>query len=558
MIDEIASHFGTLDFVKSTEIQGTKVVAIVDINNESFSLEIEINSNFPNDLPDVHLLEPAKYGLLPHVCWKGKVCYNDGEGVSIDTSQPVKVAEYALSKAITALSTSVDEREDEFFNEFEGYWNQQETGVSYCFFEPSVKLQILKAPVKKKSKIPTAFFPNDKNLSINNEYAFARICKKNLTEMNAIYLPLERYIDPPLPGDCIEIDFLSKILESLSVANKALWEELLVKKKIPKDALHILISHPRPKGGRSLYGVTIPHGLNWINGDIQFYNFKITPLFIVRHTPDHMIQRSGGNVDISDKSIVILGCGSIGGRVAELLVMCGIKKLMLIDSDIFSSDNLFRHVLDSRYIGWKKVDSLADQLKSRFPYISIKAKDAKVSGLSESMLNHDAIIDVTGNPTLGRELNLAHRNLDREVPPFLLTAWTEPLGLGGHATISDGKTMGCLHCLYYWDHTEQLSSIFSFVKENQEISRNLTGCGGAFTPFNALDAGKTAEMTARMVIDALSFRDLKYKYQWWRGGNEAAIEANIVTTQWYLNCEHDVKSQTDEVFNEGCLVCRKK
>lgn len=563
MIDGIAAHLGTLEAVVSTEVQGTKVIAVVAINNENFTLVIDFGANFPVELPEIHLSDPSSYGFLPHVCWQGKVCYNDGEGVSIDTTQPADIAEYVITKAIEVLSIEKNKREGLFFNEFEGYWNRQGLArTAYSFFEPDDRLQILKASVLKKKKIPVVFFPDNNDVLIEREYQFSKLCKSNKTQMNAVYLPLDKCVNPPLPGEPLNISFLNDILQALSSNNKALWDTTVSKGKLPKDALHLLISQPRPIGGKSLYGITIPYGLNWLNGKIESYNHQIVPLDIKRHTPDYLIERSGGQINIADKQVVIIGCGSVGSRIAELLIMSGIKKLTLIDSDNFSSDNLFRHILDSCYIGQKKVESLAEQLKSRFPYISIATRSEKVTKLTDFLTNHDVIIDATGNPTLGRELNISCCNMNGEHIPLLLTVWTEPLGLGGHAVLSDGRTNGCLHCLFHRDNSAQLSSIFNFVEENQVVSRNLTGCGGAFTPFSALDAVKTAEMATRMAIDTLAHINAEYKninkYQWWRGKNKAAIKANIKTTSWYDDCEQDINNQISAVFREGCPVCRKK
>jgi len=560
VIDNIAVHFNSLSDVVSAKSQGGSVVAIVIINNENFTLRFEFDRGFPIELPKVYLVNPSSYGFLPHVCWRGLVCYNDGEGVSMDTEQPLEIAEYALTKVMSTLSIEKSEREDLFFNEFEGYWNRQSSSfAAYSFLQPEDSAQIVKVSVSKKKKTPLTFF-QDKN-DIDDEYHFFRICKEKRTQMNAVYLPLERYINPPLPGDSIDIGFLDEILRALSIENKAIWDLLLSKNKLSKKALHLLVSQPRPQGGKSLYGLTIPYVLNWLSGNIKPYNHQIIPLSIDRHTPDYLLERSGGNLNLEEKNVAIIGCGSIGGRMAELLIMSGVKKLTLIDNDIFSADNLFRHVLDSRHIGHSKVKSLAKQLKSRFPYVSIETKTEKITGLSDFLINHNLIIDASGNPTLGRELNISHRKIGNENVPLFLTVWTEPLGLGGHVVMSDGKTLGCLHCLFHRDNTGQLSSIFNFVEKNQIISKNLTGCGGAFTPFSALDAVRIAEIATRMIVDAFSLMAVNESnettYQWWRGDDTAAIKSNIKTTPWYLDCKNNVDSQIDLVFSEGCPVCRQ-
>lgn len=557
MIDDIATHLGTLDSVTDIDVQGNKVVVAVLINNEEFSLEINLGGNFPKSLPKVYLKNSLSHGFLPHVCWKSSVCYSDGEGVSIDTNQPIAIAEYAITKAIEILSVDINKRDSLFYDEFEGYWNMQDTvHVAYSFYESGDRLEFLNTYIDKNNT-PSAFFSHANNC-INDEYSFSSQCKSKKTQMSAVYFPLCKTVQPPLPGKPVSIEFLNVLVNALSENNRALWNKALQNKEI-KQNIHVLVSQPRPSGGKSLYGVTVPYGLNWLKGNISSYKHKIIPLAIRRHTPDYLLQRSGAQLSIIDKKITVIGCGSIGSRIAEMLIMSGIRQLTLIDGDVFTADNLFRHVLDSRYINCYKVAALEMQFKSRFPYISIDIIKEKVCALKDVPDNQDVIIDATGDPTFSRVLNVEHRKSKRAT--IFLSTWLEPLGLGGHAVLSDGVSNGCLHCLYHNDNSEQLYSRTNFAMPNQVMSRNLTGCGGAFIPFGAVDSMKTAEISVRMIIDALSSNgnsvEKNIKYQWWRGNDEEALKANINTTPWFTDSEHNVKDKIDLIFSEGCQVCRK-
>lgn len=58
---------------------------------------------------------------------------------------------------------------------------------------------------------------------------------------------------------------------------------------------------------------------------------------------------------ISNSSILIIGCGGVGGYAIESLARCGVKKLILVDFDIVDKSNLNRQIsaLNST-IGLKK------------------------------------------------------------------------------------------------------------------------------------------------------------------------------------------------------------
>ncbi|MGI8908141.1 MAG: HesA/MoeB/ThiF family protein [Candidatus Sumerlaeaceae bacterium] len=70
------------------------------------------------------------------------------------------------------------------------------------------------------------------------------------------------------------------------------------------------------------------------------------------------------------KSVAVIGLGSIGSKVAESLVRSGVRRLLLVDGDIFLPGNLERHVLDWRDVGYEKVHAL----KRRFLEIAPNAE----------------------------------------------------------------------------------------------------------------------------------------------------------------------------------------
>ena len=67
---------------------------------------------------------------------------------------------------------------------------------------------------------------------------------------------------------------------------------------------------------------------------------------------------------LKDKSVVILGCGGVGGYVCEALARSGIATLILIDYDIVDETNINRQIIAlESTIGKKKVDLLEKRIK---------------------------------------------------------------------------------------------------------------------------------------------------------------------------------------------------
>ena len=71
------------------------------------------------------------------------------------------------------------------------------------------------------------------------------------------------------------------------------------------------------------------------------------------------------NIDsIHQKSVLILGCGGVGGYVCEALARSGIGTLILVDYDSVDETNINRQIIAlNSTIGLKKVDVLAKRIK---------------------------------------------------------------------------------------------------------------------------------------------------------------------------------------------------
>lgn len=73
-------------------------------------------------------------------------------------------------------------------------------------------------------------------------------------------------------------------------------------------------------------------------------------------------------------TVAIIGCGGLGGRVAELLARLGVGTLLLTDPDVFSISNLNRQMFCTREtLGLEKVAVLARELPKINPEIIVRS-----------------------------------------------------------------------------------------------------------------------------------------------------------------------------------------
>ena len=78
---------------------------------------------------------------------------------------------------------------------------------------------------------------------------------------------------------------------------------------------------------------------------------------------EKIIGRSNLNL-LAKKSVLILGCGGVGGYVCEALVRSGIGTLILVDYDVVDTTNINRQIIAlESTIGKKKVDVLEERIK---------------------------------------------------------------------------------------------------------------------------------------------------------------------------------------------------
>ena len=72
--------------------------------------------------------------------------------------------------------------------------------------------------------------------------------------------------------------------------------------------------------------------------------------------------------------IHIIGCGSVGSTIAELLARYGLTKFFLWDMDTVEEKNIVNQMFFARHVGTKKVDALKDILTAINPDCDVHLK----------------------------------------------------------------------------------------------------------------------------------------------------------------------------------------
>ena len=110
---------------------------------------------------------------------------------------------------------------------------------------------------------------------------------------------------------------------------------------------------------------------------------------------------------LAEKKVGLVGCGSLGSKIAVSLARSGVGEFVLVDDDILKPGNLRRHELDGRSLGAHKADGLEVRLKAVAPGIKVNARRVALggqesSGSTASVLDRlaecDLVIDAAADP----------------------------------------------------------------------------------------------------------------------------------------------------------------
>lgn len=175
-------------------------------------------------------------------------------------------------------------------------------------------------------------------------------------------------------------------------------------------------------GRRTAYDV------QWSRNDLPL----LVPYRIIEE--GELAKRSASDREaIAGKRVAVVGCGSIGSKIAASLARAGVKKFLLVDEDIFLVGNLVRNELDARAVGWHKVDALADRIEqimadadvvTRTVALGSQTSAITMAATLEGIGDCDLIVDATADPTA---FNLCASASMRNRRPMV---WAEVFGGG--------------------------------------------------------------------------------------------------------------------------------
>ncbi|WP_419756173.1 ThiF family adenylyltransferase [Brevundimonas sp.] len=110
---------------------------------------------------------------------------------------------------------------------------------------------------------------------------------------------------------------------------------------------------------------------------------------------------------LAGKTVGLVGCGSVGSKVAVALARCGVSQFVLLDDDLLYPGNLVRNALDGRAVGLNKTLALSAAIRDVRPEANVKTRNIRLGGQESGgttaqaltlLETCDLIVDATAEP----------------------------------------------------------------------------------------------------------------------------------------------------------------
>lgn len=223
------------------------------------------------------------------------------------------------------------------------------------------------------------------------------------------------------------------------------------------------------------------------------YRLPLHRISVCRIDDRYLAERNlPGSKTLAGLKVGLVGCGTIGGYLAEMLAKAGAGtvggKLTLVDMGSLEPGNLGRHRLGFNVLTKKKAEAMCDELRRVAPGIDAVAVVGNVKAANLGPL--DLLIDATGEQGLTDWLTWKYA----DTVPFL-SAWVEGSGLAVRALLKAKPEHACARCVSKPPLREQ----YRVFDVPTEVIMKGHGCEGLYVPFPATASVQAAALAMEMV-----------------------------------------------------------
>lgn len=500
----------------------------LDYRGQSRELRLILPAQFPAE-PVQAFVHPVAFLEWPHAESDGHLCLWP-ETLAPVAYTPEAQIDRCLERiqdilALVGVDADAGRRDAEFAREWLSYWAQRVEG-SYrartqgiLVTPPSSNTSVLAAcnvlvrgtqqPSLLLGSNPTALHPWREVLGDP---------KAPITNEGALFVPLAQApIGAPKTLDEVR-ELLSESPDALTMLDQYLrraepipfWIVVTVRDTCPQAvaALELAPNPPvvvRPAHERDKKR----QQREWQR--VAAHAWRVRVQAIERADPSWIHGRSFDTeaIALMRKRVTLIGCGSLGGLVAQSLAHAGIGHLTLVDPEKLEPANLGRHVLDAKVLGQGKAQALAARLHDQLPHLNVRSIPHRIQDPPSAMALENTDLVICTAADWPAERYVMEVLTDGGLP--LLLSWAEPHALAGHSAVD--TTGG-----------HRLASLFdrdglAICQRTRwpEVAWALPGCAASHQPgtFNRLQ--QIAGMIVEHAIDVLLKSTSPDEHRIWLG-----------------------------------------
>jgi hypothetical protein len=501
--------------------------------DKGYLCEVMLDPTFL-EFPGIRLLEVPD-GLppaVPHVGPGGELCYLSKGSVVLDIYDPVGQSLACLEQAAIVLGQvirgeMVEDLTEEFFTHWQGL---------YCFVDmQSEELGRQKCIVAEANGSPVWFITDDEDRT--GEKLKSMGCE--VTERTVLTYRVRTDAQPrPLtshwpPETVADILAWQGTLDPR--CRKKIYQRIKEGEREKVKGALILIESPLLTYGfavRYEHQSTAQKSKRSDRRDSS-YRLKVVPTSVIRIDDRFLAQRNmPKSRTLAGKNLAVVGCGTIGGYLCEMLVKAGAGacggKLTLLDFDFLLPQNIGRHRLGFPDLLSNKAEAMAEELKRLAPGTEIRVLpvDVRTAHLGDL----DLLIDATGEESLGHWL-CGHYQASTP----MLSVWIEGPGTAVRGLLKVGDAGACYRCLW---HSNQRGELRSTIDPLPSIMAG-HGCEGLYVPFPASVSVQAASLGTEMVLD------------WVNGVCAPALRTRLIDRNQQL-----ATADCDPPSDRECPICK--
>lgn len=526
-----------------------------------------IPDDWDRSLISIYIENYQEIDLIPHLEEDGHLCLFDLEGVIIDT-----FFKGVLFQTLTRLNKILDEginrvNEIDFIDEFEDYWCRLPGCKNIkSFISVNREMKLIKysdnikgAEKGKKEKYIDILIKRRGYYFVasDTEQDFKLLKNINMIR-NGLYISIDSndYIFPPDWRKKLDISFINTLVNHISI------DQALIKEKIRKckSDLFIIFSIKQPNSSTNLIGMFLRNvSVNYLDNQIALtLSSQAVPCHVRRCDSEYLINRGGAITVFGGKKILVIGCGSIGGYLIEQLVKIGFNDITVIDDDLLTEDNIYRHLLGFEYISEFKSKAISDYIEKNIPKVKIRCMYERIEALvlDESIVlrDFDLIVSTVGNHNVNRWIN--NYVFENNVQTPIVYLWNEVLGIGNHVAFISTAFTGCYDC-FIRRGEDSLYDATSYCEKGQVFNRKYAGCNSSFMPYGATHSQKSVQLGIKVITDFFKNR-LDHSFIMSLKGDDLLFkQAGFVTSSRYNTQKEYVNLIKGDIFKKDGCFCQK-